>query len=63
MLYPLLRRTVGVVAAVLFTATAFASIHGAQLGYAWAPILSIFVVGVVFTAGARAHRIRSRRRS
>ncbi len=24
-------------------------IHGAQLGYAWAPVLSIFVVGVVFT--------------
>jgi membrane protease YdiL (CAAX protease family) len=35
--------------AVLLTATLFAFIHGAQLGYAWAPLLSIFVVGVVFT--------------
>ncbi len=49
MLYPVMRRTVGVSAAVLFTATTFAFIHGAQLGYAWAPLLSIFVVGVVFT--------------
>ncbi len=50
MLYPVMRRTVGVVTAVLFTATTFAFIHGAQLGYAWAPLLSILVVGVVFTA-------------
>ncbi len=49
LLYPLMRRTVGVAAAVLFTATTFAFIHGAQLGFAWAPLLSIFVVGVVFT--------------
>ena len=34
----------------MLTAAPFAAIHGAQLGYAWAPILSIFVVGVVFTA-------------
>jgi membrane protease YdiL (CAAX protease family) len=47
--YPLARRTVGVTPAVLLTATLFAFIHGAQLGYAWAPLLSIFVVGVVFT--------------
>jgi len=49
MLYPLLRRWAGVKAAVLLTAAAFASIHGAQLGYAWAPLISIFVVGLVFT--------------
>jgi membrane protease YdiL (CAAX protease family) len=47
--YPLVRRTVGVTLAVLLTATIFAFIHGAQLGYAWAPLLSIFVVGVVLT--------------
>ncbi len=47
--YPLVRRSVGVAPAVLLTATLFAFIHGAQLGYAWAPLLSIFVVGVVFT--------------
>jgi len=49
LLYPLFRRGFGLVAAVLLTAAAFAAIHGAQLGYAWAPVLSIFVVGVVFT--------------
>jgi uncharacterized protein len=49
LLYPVMRRAVGTTAAVLFTATLFALIHGAQLGYAWAPLLSIFVVGVVFT--------------
>ena len=49
MLYPLARRAFGLAIAVLVTAAAFAAIHGAQLGYAWSPILSIFVVGVVFT--------------
>jgi len=49
MLYPLLRRTFGLGIAVALTAAAFAAIHGAQLGYAWGPILSIFVVGIVFT--------------
>lgn len=49
MLYPLLRRGLGLVAAVLLTAGAFAAIHGGQLGYAWGPVLSIFFVGVVFT--------------
>jgi membrane protease YdiL (CAAX protease family) len=49
MLYPTLRRSLGIVFAVLLTAAAFAAIHGAQLGYAWAPILSIFVVGVALT--------------
>jgi hypothetical protein len=49
MLYPLVRRRLGVVVGVLLTAGAFASIHGTQLGYAWGPLLSIFVVGVVFT--------------
>jgi hypothetical protein len=49
LMYPLLRRWFGLVTAVLGTALAFAAIHGAQLGYAWAPVLSIFIVGVVFT--------------
>ena len=49
MLYPLMRRAFGLTIAVILTAAAFAAIHGAQLGYAWGPILSIFVVGVVFT--------------
>jgi membrane protease YdiL (CAAX protease family) len=49
MLYPTMRRLIGVVPGVLFTATMFAAIHGAQLSYAWAPLLSIFVVGIIFT--------------
>ena len=49
MLYPWVKRVAGTTAAVLLTATTFAFIHGAQLGYAWAPLLSIFVVGVAFT--------------
>ena len=49
LLYPVLRRSTGIMTAVVLTAAAFAGIHGAQLGYAWAPIVSIFVVGVVLT--------------
>ena len=49
LLYPVLRKSVGVGLAILLTAIAFAFIHGAQLGYAWAPLLSIFVMGIVFT--------------
>jgi uncharacterized protein len=49
LLYPVLRRAFGLTIAVALTAAAFAAIHGTQLAYAWAPILSIFVVGVVFT--------------
>lgn len=49
LLYPILDKYFGVVAGVLLTAAGFAGIHGAQLGFAWAPVLSIFVVGVVFT--------------
>jgi membrane protease YdiL (CAAX protease family) len=49
MLYPTMRRLIGVIPATLFTATMFAAIHGAQLEYAWAPLLSIFVVGIIFT--------------
>jgi len=49
MLYPLIRRAFGIGAGVVLTGAAFASIHGAQLGYAWGPLVSIFVVGMVFT--------------
>ncbi len=37
MVYPLLRRTFRLTIAVALTAAGFAAIHGAQLGYAWAP--------------------------
>jgi uncharacterized protein len=58
MLYPLVRRAWGVALGVVVTASAFAAIHGTQLGYAWGPLLSIFVVGVVFTlARERANSV------
>jgi hypothetical protein len=49
LLYPILNKYFGMIGGVLLTAVGFAGIHGAQLNFAWAPILSIFVVGVVFT--------------
>jgi uncharacterized protein len=49
LLYPLFERKLGVTAGVVLTGAAFAAIHGAQLGYAWAPVFSIFIVGVVLT--------------
>ena len=52
-LYPALARWTGVVPSILITASAFTLLHGAQLGYSWAPLLLILVVGVVLTV-ARA---------
>jgi membrane protease YdiL (CAAX protease family) len=48
-LYPALARWTGSLASILITAAAFASLHGAQLAYAWAPLLVLFVVGAVLT--------------
>jgi hypothetical protein len=60
LLYPVLRRWLGLLVSVILTSVAFAAIHGAQLGYAWAPVLSIFVVGVVFTlVRARTNSVAS----
>ena len=36
-------------AGIFLTALAFALIHGAQLMYAWGPVLVIFLVGLVLT--------------
>ena len=49
LLFPVLKRSFNAVGGVLLTGAAFAAIHAIQLGLAWAPVLSIFVVGVVFT--------------
>jgi membrane protease YdiL (CAAX protease family) len=46
-LYPVLKRRLGVMAAVVATALPFALMHAAQYGGAWASVLLIFVVGVV----------------
>jgi uncharacterized protein len=48
-LYPVLARGVGSQFAIFLTALGFALLHGAQLGFAWGPVLVIFLVGVVLT--------------
>ena len=48
-LYPLLKRQLGLAAAVLLTALGFALLHGSQLKFAWGPLLVIFLVGFVLT--------------
>jgi len=48
-LYPVLRRGIGLTAAIFVTAFAFALLHGAQLMFSWGPVLVIFLVGVVLT--------------
>lgn len=49
-LYPVLVRRLGLFLGVVLTAIAFAFIHESQLAHAWAPLLMLFVVGVVLTA-------------
>ena len=48
-LYPVLARRLGLPIAVFLTASGFALLHGAQLGFAWGPVLVIFLVGIVLT--------------
>jgi uncharacterized protein len=48
-LYPVLARSLGVIAGVTITAALFAVIHSAQLAHAWAPLLVLFTVGVALT--------------
>lgn len=48
-IYPALARWTGAVVSIIVTASLFTLLHGAQLGYSWAPLLLIFVVGVVLT--------------
>jgi uncharacterized protein len=48
-LYPVLVRRLGGAAAVLLTAASFCLIHALQLGFAWGPLLVIFLVGLALT--------------
>jgi len=48
-LYPALARWTGAIVSLIITASAFTLLHGAQLGYSWAPLLLIFVVGFTLT--------------
>ncbi len=48
-LYPVLARRLGIAAGAVATAIAFALMHASQLANAWAPLLILFIVGMVFT--------------
>jgi uncharacterized protein len=48
-LYPVLARRMGIIAAVILTAVPFGLIHAAQLGWAWGPVLVVFLVGLALT--------------
>jgi uncharacterized protein len=48
-LYPVLARRLGMRPSILLTTIFFAGIHTPQLSYHWAPVLIIFMVGLVLT--------------
>ena len=48
-LYPALYRRIGFVAALVINSLLFAFTHEGQLAHAWAPLLVLFVVGMVLT--------------
>lgn len=48
-LYPALARRIGVGTSVILTALCFSLMHWQQLGHAWAPLLWLFLVGMVLT--------------
>jgi len=48
-LYPVLARRMGIPISILLTSLLFGLLHAMQLGFAWGPILIIFLVGVVLT--------------
>ena len=48
-LYPVLARRLGTASAVILTAAGFGLIHAPQLAQAWAPVLVVFLVGLVLT--------------
>lgn len=49
-LYPVLYRRIGFLAAAVVTSILFAFTHEGQLAHAWAPLLVLFVVGMVLTS-------------
>lgn len=48
-LYPLFAKSFGVLPAVIVTGTLFGLMHGSQLGWTWGLVLTLTVVGIVFT--------------
>ena len=55
-LYPAIARLAGATTSIVITAILFTLLHGAQLGYSWAPLLLIFVVGATLTTIRAATR-------
>jgi hypothetical protein len=49
LLYPVLNRLAGTIVSVAITSALFALLHASQLAFAWAPLLSLFLVGVALT--------------
>lgn len=47
--YPVLYRRIGFFAAMVVTSVLFAFTHEGQLAHAWAPLLVLFIVGMVLT--------------
>ena len=45
----MLARSLGIAAAVVLTGSFFMLMHGAQLGFSWAAMLMLLIVGVVLT--------------
>jgi membrane protease YdiL (CAAX protease family) len=48
-LYPLFAKYFGVATSILVTGVLFGLMHGAQLGWTWGLVLTLVVVGVIFT--------------
>jgi uncharacterized protein len=55
-LYPVLARRFSVATGIVVTGLAFGAIHGAQLKYAWGPVLIVVLVGIVLTAVRAARK-------
>lgn len=49
LVFPVLARHMGAAAAIIVTAATFALLHQGQLARAWAPLLLLFLVGLVLT--------------
>lgn len=49
LLYPALQRKLGTIAGVVLTAAAFAGMHASQLASTLAPLIMLFVVGLILT--------------
>jgi uncharacterized protein len=49
LLFPVLARSINLLASITLTSFLFALLHASQLGHAWAPVTVLFLVGVVLT--------------